>query len=56
MKLPAFITEYKQRRARRRYERDKARRGQQGEDAMDRIADGARAIGLGTLPKRRGRQ
>ena len=48
MKLPAFITKYKQRRARRTYERDKARRGQQDENAMDRVADVGGTVGGGS--------
>ena len=42
MKLPAFISKYKQRRARRKYERDKEFRAQQGEDAVNRIAENAK--------------
>ena len=49
MKLPAFISRYKQRRARRKYERDKARRDQQDENAMDRVADVGGTIGGGAI-------
>ena len=41
MKLPAFITNYKQRRAHRKHERDKELRAQQGEDAVNRVAENA---------------
>ena len=41
MKFPAFITKYKQRRARRKHERDKELRAQQGGDAVNRVAENA---------------
>jgi hypothetical protein len=41
VKLPAFITKYKQRRARRKYERDKELRAQEGEEAVNRVAENA---------------
>jgi hypothetical protein len=47
MKIPAFITRYRQRRARRRYERDKERRdGHQDEDAVERLA---KTFGVGGM-------
>ena len=41
MKLPGSITKYKQRRERRKHERDKELRAQQGEDAVNRVAENA---------------
>ncbi len=42
MKLPAFITKYRHRRARKKYEREKEFRAQQGDDGVQSIADNAK--------------
>jgi hypothetical protein len=47
MKSSTFITTFRQRRARKKYEREKALRAQQGDDAMDRVVEGAKNLGGG---------
>ena len=47
MKPPALITKFRQRRARKQHECDKALRAQQDERAMDRVIEVAGNIGGG---------
>jgi hypothetical protein len=42
VRLPAFITNYKQSRARKKYEREQELRAQQGEDGVKRVARNAK--------------
>lgn len=49
MKLRELLRTRRQRKARKRYEREKAQRQSQNEEAMDKVADGAKTLsgGLG---------
>ena len=47
MGIRSFLTDRKQRRARRRYERDKALREQQRDETMERVAKAMEMMGGG---------
>jgi hypothetical protein len=47
MKLREFLRTRRQRKARKRYEREKARRQSQNDEAIDKVADGAKTLGGG---------
>jgi len=47
MKLREFLRTRRQRKARKRYEREKAQRQSQNGEAIDKVAEGAKTLGGG---------
>ena len=47
MSLREFLRTRRQRKARKRYEREKALRASQNDDAMKKVAEGAKTLGSG---------
>jgi hypothetical protein len=50
MKPPGLIKNLRERRARKKFEREKARRAGQDENAMDRVAEVGKTVGGGGGP------
>jgi hypothetical protein len=47
MSLRDFLRTRRQRKARKRYEREKAQRKNQNDEAMEKVAEGAKTLGGG---------
>jgi len=47
MNLREFLRTRRQRKARKRYEREKAQRQSQNDEAMEKVAEGAKTLGGG---------